>query len=390
MMKSKKRCWLTGLSLAALCFMVFAAADIWYRAEKRAACREKTETVQKIMDREKEWIRENQGAGGEIYMNLSGGAGDVNPYFACQAAMGLLAGQPSAEDLSCAAEYLSWHAEKLAECEGVVTNYRNDGNGLEPTGEFDSVDSYIAVYLTLLSEYEEKGGRLSEAGDWQEALAVCAEKLEELNPGGLTQVSEKNQVSYLMDNAEVWEGCHRIRLLLESEDVEVAGWAGAAETGRRYGLLEEGIWQSVSGKLWNAEEQRFEIGLDGRGRPLDFTGWQEFYPDAIAQVYPSACGMILSRKRTVELYEKLCSRYEWESLGLGGTFDWPVLACIAVELGDEERAESFVKAYEAAYGENREYPLHTADAGWTARACEALKDSYEETAGRGILADILN
>ena len=57
MMKSKKRCWLTGLSLAALCLMVFAAADIWYRAEKRAACREKTETVQKIMDREKEWIR---------------------------------------------------------------------------------------------------------------------------------------------------------------------------------------------------------------------------------------------------------------------------------------------------------------------------------------------
>ena len=77
-------------------------------------------------------------------------------------------------------------------------------------------------------------------------------------------------------------------------------------------------------------------------------------------------------------------------LGVGGTFDWPVLACIAVELGDEERAERFVKAYEAAYGENREYPLHTADAGWTARACEALKDSYEETAGRGILADILN
>ena len=67
--------------------------------------------------------------------------------------------------------------------------------------------------------------------------------------------------------------------------------------------------------------------------------------------------MILSRKRTVELYEKLCSRYEWESLGLGGTFDWPVLACIAVELGDEERAERFVKAYEAAYGENREYPV---------------------------------
>ena len=49
-------------------------------------------------------------------------------------------------------------------------------------------------------------------------------------------------MSYLMDNAEVWEGCHRIRLLLESEDVEVAGWAGAAETG---GVMD--CWKRGSG-----------------------------------------------------------------------------------------------------------------------------------------------
>ena len=37
---------------------------------------------------EKKWILENQGPEGEFYMNGSK-AGDVNPYFACMAALGL-------------------------------------------------------------------------------------------------------------------------------------------------------------------------------------------------------------------------------------------------------------------------------------------------------------
>ena len=41
-------------------------------------------------DQRKKWILENQDPEGEIYMNGSK-AGDVNPYFACMAALGLLA-----------------------------------------------------------------------------------------------------------------------------------------------------------------------------------------------------------------------------------------------------------------------------------------------------------
>lgn len=46
--------------------------------------------LETVLTGEKRWILENQGSEGEIYMNGSE-AGDVNPYFACMAALGLLA-----------------------------------------------------------------------------------------------------------------------------------------------------------------------------------------------------------------------------------------------------------------------------------------------------------
>ena len=46
--------------------------------------------LETVLIGEKRWILENQGSEGEIYMNGSE-AGDVNPYFACMAALGLLA-----------------------------------------------------------------------------------------------------------------------------------------------------------------------------------------------------------------------------------------------------------------------------------------------------------
>ena len=46
--------------------------------------------LETVLTEEKKWILENQGSEGEIYMNGSK-AGDVNPYFSCIAALGLLA-----------------------------------------------------------------------------------------------------------------------------------------------------------------------------------------------------------------------------------------------------------------------------------------------------------
>ena len=386
--KRKRKSWIFWI-LAGSGIVLFLTADARYRKEKTTYYQEKTAEIRKIMEREKEWIRENQGAEGEIYLNLSNGAGDVNPYFACQAAMGFLTGDVSAEELSWAAQYLSWHAGELRKYEGYVSNYEDQGEGLKPTGKYDSVDSYIAVFLTLLGRYEEKGGELAAVEEWQEAVHICKERLKDLTVQGMTQVSERKQVRYLMDNAEVWEGTQAMVRLLETEDPAVKLYAQREWLYQEFSREGEEIRETIYGKLWNSQEQRFEIGLDQKGRPLDALGGKTFYPDAIVQVYPIACGLRQDQKREKELYEQLCRDFDWEHLNLSEeTFNWPVMAYIAAELGDETRAEIFLKTYQEKYAEEREYPLHTAEAGWTARACERLIDDYEEKAGRGLLEDL--
>lgn len=73
--------------------------------------------LETVLIGEKRWIIENQGSEGEIYMNGSE-AGDVNPYFACMAALGLLAETkncPITEtEKKAVGRYLDWHTAVAA------------------------------------------------------------------------------------------------------------------------------------------------------------------------------------------------------------------------------------------------------------------------------------
>ena len=68
--------------------------------------------LETVLAGEKKWILENQGPEGEFYMNGSK-AGDVNPYFACMAALGLLAETKNCliteTEKKAVNRYLDWH-----------------------------------------------------------------------------------------------------------------------------------------------------------------------------------------------------------------------------------------------------------------------------------------
>lgn len=79
------------------------AKDTSYRRDKKEMYEEKAAAIEQVMAREKEWIHESTGENGELYLNTTNGAKDVNPYFACQAAIGLLTGIPKEADFHVAA-----------------------------------------------------------------------------------------------------------------------------------------------------------------------------------------------------------------------------------------------------------------------------------------------
>lgn len=368
--------------------LVFFIVDVGYWNLRKKQFLAEAKFYEEILKQEKEWIRKNQGAEGEIYLNNTNAnkeTGDVNPYFACQAAMGLLSGEVTEDDIQCVTEYLSWHTRRLVESEGEICNYQVKNGILLSTGEYDSVDSYVAVFLTLLCEFVEKGGLLEDIESWQEAVEISFQKLQSLTEDQLTRVSEKKASFYLMDNAEVYEACDRMAHMLESETIP---WKNPKERmafSAAFKKAAEEYRDGIEKNLWNSEEERYEIGLSEGGDYFVFQGWDVLYPDAAAQIYPIACGFSSEEtQREEQLYNKFCEQYDWQHLYLSDEFSWPVFAYVASKLKDMESAEIYLHTYNTKYKNNRSYPLHTADSGWTARTCGEVITFLKKEAEKGL------
>lgn len=340
---------------------VNAASQKW----REAVYLPKIEAVSQGAQAEKDWIRSCQGKSGELY--LSGGS-SINPYFACLAALGLLSGEVRGEDLAAAQAYIDWHCREFLEWDGEVPDYERKG-GRETTKEPDSVDAYVAVFLSLLCKKAELTGSLS-AGELQ-AVRLGLKKLEELTEDGLTVVRRGDRRAYYMDNLEVLTAYQELQRAAGQVDGLRELGETAAERARR-------SQAAIQAYLWNQEEQRYEVGIQTDGRVIQADPSKDFYPGGVIQVYGAAWGFPLSdQERARTLYERFCGDFRWEKINQG-TFYWSELALAAVELGDLDRAETYLETYQAIVEDGRVWPLHIGTAGWMARACGKMEETYRE------------
>lgn len=367
-------------------FFIYQQINNVYMEKKQVFYQKKEAKMFQFIEYEKEWIKENQGSKGEIYLNIVGqenGALDVNPYFACLGAKGLLAGNVSDEDLRAVASYLSWNAEVLIENEGVVSNYRYIENKLEPTGSYDSVDAYLAVFLSLYGDYAASGGSIDDIPNGRRAVELAVWKLTDLTQNGLTKVSEDNQTYYLMDNVEVHEALLSLETMLQT---------GPEAFYLQVKNLRKECANAIKNGLWNEERQRYEIGNNADGSTITFQGYEQIYPDALAQIYPMVCGYILDTGQEEDiLFQTFYEYYDWtQDRQEKEILEWPVVAYAAVTQGEIEVAENYLEQYRQIHENNREYPFHIADAAWAARAASQLINSYKEAANISLKNDLRN
>lgn len=127
----------------------------------------------------------------------------------------------------------------------------------------------------------------------------------------------------------------------------------------------------------------YEIGIGKDNKVLSFTGWEMFYPDATAQMFPVAFGIVdPGTKRAELLYESFCSEYAWEDLeplkdGSTGHY-WCVLAYSGALMGDVERVDRFLAAYQKEVLDNHNDPMYIGDAGWCVLTCEEMISIYTD------------
>ena len=296
----------------------------------------------------------------------------VNPYFAAFTAIALTAydGSPLAGERI--RRYIDWHFAHLNTAEadpnglaGTIFDCRVTVSGgavvaEAPTGDYDSTDSYAALFLVLLRDYADRYGDAAlltaHAAQIRQVTEVIFASLEQ----GYSFARPDYRMMYLMDNCEVYAG------LCAAEDL--CGAIGDTALQKRVAAAKKHYERRFLLDWYRDGHFRWAMSPDekGRFREEDFS-WDTFYPDAAAQLYPVIWGLVppdsLPARR---VYASFCRRWQWEKMDYreqGVTqYYWGALALAAARMGDADRLNGWLLRYEQAVSPDRAYPLYCFDA----------------------------
>ena len=183
--KVKHRKNVMGLIIFCITVGIVFLYAYYQNLRKEISARQKW--LETVLTGEKKWILENQGPEGEIYMNGSK-AGDVNPYFACMAALGLLAETKNClmteTEKKAVGRYLDWHTGILLETDGKMGIYRKESGKLVYKEKADSEDGYLGMYLFLMGKYLEKTESTDLPQYWKKGISLALKKIQSLMQDG--------------------------------------------------------------------------------------------------------------------------------------------------------------------------------------------------------------
>ncbi len=209
----------------------------------------------------------------------------VNPYFACFAALALLENPNNAADVK---RYCDWHFSALNKTEdangGIYTIYDYNVNGetLTSTNDYDSSDSYAALFLMVLEKYlnvtSDSAYIVAHSEDIEGVYGAMLSTRGSSTNANLTAAKPNYEVYYLMDNSEVYAGCSAAAVLFNAiGNQSLKNDALSAASQITEGI--EGLYSSIY-KAFFSNAGKYTIDKS------------EFYPDMAAQVYPVAFGAI--------------------------------------------------------------------------------------------------
>jgi hypothetical protein len=231
-----------------------------------------------VVERAAEQILCHQASDGAIVMGaLPAKRSRLVPYFANFAARGLVAAFCETRDtrwLDAAKRWAAWH-EAHMNADGPIYDFDGAPGAWNPTGDYDSTDSYAATYLDLVLAIH----RAAPDGEWLRSRlpsvrqAVAAIRLT-LQPNGLTLAKPKWPVMYLMDNTETAAGLRAAAAIAR----ELGEAALQRETSATAGRME----QAIARDLWDDARQAYWVGLQTNGAKIN--GQQKWYPHVMANL----------------------------------------------------------------------------------------------------------
>ena len=296
----------------------------------------------------------------------------VNPYFAAFSAIALTAYDNSPEAGERVRRYIGWHFAHLNTAQadpnglaGTIFDYRatvcgGEVTAEEPTGNYDSTDSYAALFLVLLRDYAARYGDdalLTEhAEQIKQVVGVIFASMER----GYSYAKPDYRMMYLMDNCEVYGG------LCAAE--ELCGAVGDAALQKRVAAAKKTYERRFLTDWYRDGHFRWAMAPDEKGRfQEEEFSWDRFYPDAAAQLYPVIWGLVSPRSLPARrVYASFCRNWQWEKMDYReqgvSQFYWGAFALAAARMGDADRLNGWLARYEQAVSPDRAWPLYCFDA----------------------------
>lgn len=297
------------------------------------------------------YILASQRSTGAIAMTP--GQGGVNPYFANLAARALLT-RPG--HLEAVQRYMDWYLAHLNP-DGTMDDYVVRDGRESATGDADSTDSYAATFLTLVAAWTEAGGDAAWLHKNRPGLEAVAGAIGAVtDDDGLTWAKPGYGHKLLMDNCEVYRGWADWSRLLQNQGDQLGAVAARSRAGRVLAALPRfrqpgGVWG------W---------AIDRKGRLIQSDA-AEFYPDAVAQVFPLIWGLTDDPGGYAALD---ANQPAWRSLQVGD-FPWLLPAYAAARAGDAAAVRQTLQAVTARHPDLR-WPWFVAESAWLLQAWAAI------------------
>lgn len=360
---------------------------------------------QNLIQQESAWLLTLQLENGAIGMTNDTSLRKINPYFAEITCLALLdSGNVYAPQVK---NYMDWHFAHLntaatdrSGVDGTIYDYlitagannavvsetvSTDSQGVK---QYDSTDSYAALFLSVLWRYYEETGNASYLTSHASDIGRIVGVIFATMYNGLTQATPDHNVQYLMDNAEVYEGLGSAAKIYEQVLIPfyAAGTNERTAAEAKLSQITSGrsqIASKVESVLWKESGGYYVSSCTYSLFPAAFS-WSQFYPSATCQAFAITCGLIpADGERAKRIWNNFNSYWStgqsdhsWESLDIPDTFYWGVLPYAAALVGDVGRVNMYMNAYAAGPGATHAYPLYNADCAQAVRAAHVMLAYY--------------
>ncbi|HAN20877.1 MAG: hypothetical protein A2Y15_04655 [Clostridiales bacterium GWF2_36_10] len=250
------------------------------------------------------------------------------------------------------------------------TAYKNHKNELLRKSNYDSTDSYAAIFLELLYEYTRvfDNDFLNDKKELVKTLidVINATYIKNLD---LTGAKPDYMVAYLMDNCEVYKGYLAADKIF-TEFIDDKSYA------KECFVNTEKIKSALLNTFWDDNNKAFSPGVFDNGKPAFGTTKEDmkvFYPNATSQLFPVIFGLLETQsEKATFIYNRFneefgktgVTRKDWVNMDCGDAYPWALIGRAAVLMNDLDRVNDYIKTINRSYiQKNHIEPYYCAEAG---------------------------